>query len=97
MWQLLLFIVLLVITTIAVYKGSNRAFLPSLAIGIIISSIFLIVVLPGPTLKGPGLCSVLLTGVLSVSVIAIVILCAYFALNAQRRNQVMILTDGLDD
>lgn len=97
MWQLLLFVILLVITTIAVYNGSNRRFLPSLAIGIIISSIFLIVVLPGPTVKGPGLCNVVLTGVLSVSTIAIVILCAYFALNAPRRNHKLILTDGLDN
>ena len=90
MWQIIFFLAIFVITTVSVYVGGNRRLIPSIALGLIVAAIFLIVILPGPSLKGPGITSVFLTAILGCVAIIVTIICAYLALTAPHRNHNLV-------
>lgn len=97
MWQLILFIIILIVIIAAVYFGANRGIIPSVILGLTIATLFLVVVLPGMGLRGPAMANVPITATICVSVTIIVVLAVYQAMTGPRRNEKMVMLDGIVD
>ena len=97
MWQLILFVIILIVIIVAAYFGANRGLVPSIILGLTFSTLFLIVVLPGMTLRGPALPSMHITATICISITIVVVLAVYLAMTGPRRNEKRVFTNGIVD